>query len=107
VWWKAGEGITFRDHKDLAAWSEATGQEKLNGQIAGKEIDPKLNGPFVTTITDPYQLYSLVGYTLSKKSPLYDSASGLTRFKLASPARDFFDNPVSGNSIPGIYQGEK
>jgi len=106
VWWKAGEEITFRDHKDLVEWSAATGQERLNGRMAGQQIDPNLKGPFVTTISDPYQLHSLTGYTLLKGSPLNNLTTDLPDFKLPISPHDFFDNPVSANSVPGIYQAK-
>ncbi len=104
VWWKAGEGITFRDYKDLSTWSVATGQEKLNGQIAGKEIDPKLKGPFITTITDPYQLHSLTGYTLLPESSLRNSGLDLHDFDIPLAQHDFFNNTVPKQSTPGVQQ---
>jgi hypothetical protein len=107
IWWTAGGEIMFRDHKDLAEWSAATGQEKLNGQSVGKQVDPKLKGPFVTTITDPYQLDSLTGYTLLKESTLHNYGLDLVDFKIPIPQHDFFGKPVSGNITPGICQVEK
>ena len=107
IWWKAGEKITFRDHKDLIEWSTVTGQEKWNGLIAGKEIDPKLKGPFVTAITDPYQLHSLTGFTLMPESPLKNSLMDLTRLQIPPAAHDFFNGPVSQQSNPGVQQLER
>ena len=107
IWWKAGEKITFRDHKDLIEWSTVTGQEKWNGLIAGKEIDPKLKGPFFTAITDPYQLHSLTGFTLMPESPLKNSLMDLTRLQIPPAAHDFFNGPVSQQSNPGVQQLER
>ncbi len=100
VWWTTAGEITFRGHKSLAEWSN------MEWQAAGKQIDPKLKGPFITTLTDPYQLHSLTGYMLTKESPLNNLTVSLPDFKLPLTERDFFDNPVSPKSIPGIYQGE-
>ena len=107
IWWKAGEKITFRDHKDLGDWSAATSQEKLNGTVTGKEIDPRLKGPFVTAITDTYQLDSLTGYTLLPESPLKYSLIDLTTFQIPLAPHDFFNGPVSQQNNPGVQQVER
>ena len=107
VWWKAGEDITFRDHKDLIEWSAATGQEKLNGEIAGRQIDPKLKGPFITTITDPYQLQSLTGYSLKPESPVKDLTLDLASLHIPPAPHDFFNGPVFQQSNPGLQQIER
>jgi hypothetical protein len=91
----------------LIAWADATGQEKLNGEIAGKQIDPLLTGIFITNLTDPYKLHSLTGYTLSAASPLRNTGLNVqTLFKIPFPPHDFFDNPVpqGNNPEPGIYE---
>ena len=107
VWWKAGEVITFRDHKDLTGWSAATGQERVNGQIVGKEIDPKLRGPFITTITDPYQLHSLTGYSLMPESPVKNYTLDLASLRIPPAPLDFFNGPVFQQTNPGIQQIER
>jgi len=101
VWWNAGKEITFRGHKSLAEWSNT------EWQAAGRQIDPKLEGPFLTTITDPYQLHTLTGYTLLKESPLRNSRLDLHDLQIPFVRQDFFDNPVSSQSTPGIQQAEK
>ncbi|HLG40846.1 MAG TPA: right-handed parallel beta-helix repeat-containing protein [Chitinophagaceae bacterium] len=110
VWWNENKVITFRGYKNLFAWSEATGQEKLNGQVAGKQTDPFLKGPFTADLTDPYKLNSLAGYTLKPESPLKNKGLNLqTLFKISFPANDFFDNPVpqGENPEPGIHEIEE
>jgi len=107
IWWKAGKKVTFRDHTDLGDWSTATGQEKLNGTAAGKEIDPKLRGPFVTTLTNPYQLDSLIGYSLMPESTVKNSLIDLTKFQIPLAPHDFFNGPVSQQSNPGVQQLER
>src|SRR6476646_690859 len=104
LWWKAGEVITFRDHKDLTGWSAATGQERVNGQIVGKEIDPKLRGPFITTLTDPYQLRSLTGYSLMPESPVKNYTLDLALLRIPPAPLDFFNGPVFQQTNPGIQQ---
>ena len=107
VWWSAGREITFREYKDLAKWSSATGQEKLNGLTAGKQIDPKLKGPFITTLTDPYKLNLLDGYFLLSNSPLKNMGLNLKiLFNIPFAPHDFFGHsvPMGSNPEPGIYE---
>jgi hypothetical protein len=107
VWWNVNNEIKFRGYKSLTAWADATGQETLNGQIAGKQVDPLLTGPFITNLTDPYKLHSLTGYTLSAASPLKNTGLNLqTLFTIPFPSHDFFGNLVSqgNNPEPGVYE---
>ncbi|MFI5129614.1 MAG: hypothetical protein ACHQFX_06470, partial [Chitinophagales bacterium] len=87
------------------AWAEANNQERLNGLTFGKQVDPLLNGPFVTGLTDPYKLTSLTGYMLQSGSPLKNKGIILPAlFKF--PPSDFFGNPVSlgNNPEPGVCE---
>lgn len=107
IWWDEGKEIKFRGYKNLTEWSNATGQEKLNGQTVGKQIDPLLMKPFITNLTDPYKLNSLKGYALQPRSPLKNSGLNLqTLFKIPFPSHDFFGNPIpqGNNPEPGIYE---
>lgn len=107
VWWTAGNEIVFREHKNLADWSKATDQEKLNGIMVGKQVDPQLKGPLLTTITDPYTLHSLTGYTLLTQSPLKNKGLRFeTLSKIPVATHDFFGNPVlkGNNPEPGIHE---
>jgi hypothetical protein len=107
VWWPSGGKIKFRDHNTVIDWAEATGQEKLNGQIMGKQINPRLQGPFVTHLTDPYQLHSLLNYTLQSTSSLKNTGLNLfALFNVPLPPNDFYGNPVPMgiNPEPGIFE---
>jgi hypothetical protein len=107
IWWGENSDIQFRGYKNLGEWANATGQEKLNGQLAGKQVDPLLNGPFITGLTDPYKLNSLTGYMLQPGSPLKNSGLNLqVLFKIPFPSRDFFGGPVplGNNPEPGICE---
>jgi hypothetical protein len=103
IWWPAAGNISFRNYKDLAEWSAATGQEKLNGEIKGKQIDPELKGPFLTTLADPYQLHLLSSYMLLSGSPVKNFTLNLASLQIPLASHDFFNNPVSQNVIPGIH----
>ena len=106
IWWTARTNIFFRNYKDLADWSAATGQEKWEGETKGKQIDPKLRGPFVTALTDPYQLHSLTGYSLLSESPVKNVVLDLALLQIAPAPHDFFNGPVTTQSIPGLQQVE-
>ena len=98
---QAGGNIFFRNYSDIPEWSAATGQEKLNGQIAGRQIDPNLKGPFITTITDPYQLHSLTGYTLMPGSPVKNYTLDLASLHIPAQPHMIFLTALSFNeAIP-------
>jgi Right handed beta helix region len=95
VWWNTNKELSFRGYNSMVAWIEATGQEKLNEKITGKQIDPLLYGPFITTLTDPYKLNLLTGYTLKPESSIKNSGLDLQAlFKIPFPSHDYFGNPV-------------
>jgi Right handed beta helix region len=109
VWWKTenNKHITFREYEDLLKWSVASGQEELDGEILGKQIDPLLLGPFHTTISDPYRLASLAGYQLSPQSPVKNSGIKPKNPKgIPISKTDFFGNivPQGSSPEPGIHE---
>jgi hypothetical protein len=108
IWWNAhGNIIKFRGYNSLADWANATGQEKLSGEIKGAQIDPKLKGPFTTNLVDPYQLNSLTGLQLRNDSPIIDQGIDLKAlYNITNAPKDFFGNPsLIGNATePGIYE---
>ena len=107
VWWSAGNGIKFMEFSSLAAWAKATGQETENDRIIGIQADPDLNGPFITSITDPYQLSTLSGFMLGPDSPLKDHGIKIkSLYGLEPPPTDFFGNsvPQGSASEPGIQE---
>lgn len=106
-WWNAEGKSGFMSYGNFSEWVKATGQEILNGRTIGKQTDPMLKGPFLTEITDPYELENLTGYTLLPESPLKNSGQEIRKlFNITQPMRDFFGNPVPIGiaSEPGIYE---
>lgn len=108
----------------LAAWANATGQEKIGGQIVGQQVDPLLVGPFDggTTLNDPNQLAALAAYRLLASSPLLNAGRELASLPLAvalglvDPGRiDFFGGIIPADGAldigaheafaPGDYNG--
>jgi hypothetical protein len=101
VWWNVGGAIKFMEFGSLGAWAKATGQETENGKIIGVQIDPKLNGPFLTNITDPHQLDALSGYILKRDSPLENRGIKVRSiYGFDPPSTDFFGNPLPQGSHP-------
>ena len=87
------------NYGSLAAWANATGQEKIAGLLVGQQVDPLLAGPFDggVTLDDPALLSSLSAYRLLATSPLIDVGRDLASLPLAvalglaDPGeRDFF-----------------
>lgn len=108
IWWHADDAeIKFRGHYTLAEWSEATGQEKLNGKMVGRQTDPLLKGPLTTRLTNPYQLHTLLSYTLRTDSPLINTGMDVDSLSnIPFPAHDFYGTPLpqGENPEPGIFE---
>jgi hypothetical protein len=86
-------------YTSLAAWANATGQEKIGGNLVGLQIDPQLVGPFNggVTLDDTALLESLAAYRLLVTSALLDAGVDLASIPLpialglTDPGpRDFF-----------------
>lgn len=106
-WWNAGKGIKFPGFENVNEWANATGQEMLNGKMAGMQVDPLLKGPFTTDITDPWQLDKLEGYVLNMNSPLKNRGIDLKSvLGIDLPLTDFYGNEIPGGNAnePGICQ---
>jgi len=106
-WWNTDGNISFMNSSSLSEWAKKSGQEMLHGRYLGMQEDPKLKGPLLTDITDPYQLEKLSGYILQHDSPLKNKGMNLNSiFGIKQPAKDFFGNDISsgGVTIPGISQ---
>jgi hypothetical protein len=99
VWWSIGQPLEYMGMKNFQEWMNSTGFGNNH------YIDPVLNGPFVTGITDPYKLHELTGYCLNASSPLRDLGIIMTS---EIDLTDFYGNHVfSGkNPEPGINELE-
>jgi hypothetical protein len=107
VWWSPNGKVSFRKYTDLYNWSENTGQELLEGVLAGIQADPMLNQPFLTTLTDPYKLDSLINYKLKSNSPLKNKGIDIkAMFNIENVKQDFYGNKIpSGTAVePGVYE---
>jgi hypothetical protein len=107
TWWNPEGKRDFMTFSNFTDWARKSGQEMLEGRIIGRHEDPKLKGPFLTDITDPYQLGNLLGYTLQPDSPLKNKGQDIKKlFNITQPMRDFYGNPVplGAGTEPGIYE---
>ncbi len=102
MWW----GST--NYSSLAAFRTGTGQEKLNGNNTGFQLDPQLKTPGGGgTIGFGGNLTSLLAYTLKDTSPMINAGLNLTTlFGLSVGTRDFYGNtiPVNGAFDIGAHE---
>jgi hypothetical protein len=111
IWWSApGAEIRFGGYRTLADWSYATGQERTAWGTAGKQIDPLLKGPLSTSLTDPYELYTLVGFRLLDHSPIINTGVEIDSLPhIPRVDRDLYGThiPQGGRPEPGVYEREE
>lgn len=100
-YFKAGETgfeILWRGttYTNFQAWVNATGQEKLDGQIVGLNVDPRLMSPGNGgTVGDADLLETLTAYMLQSDSLLIDKGLDLqTLFGIDAGPHDFFGVPI-------------
>jgi hypothetical protein len=80
----------------LASWRAASGQEVLNGEAVGFQVDPQLVGAGQGgTVGNTDKLYTLTAYQLAKGSALRDHGLDLALLGITSGSHDFY-----GSSIP-------
>ncbi len=106
-WWNTEGELAFMKFNSFDEWAKESGQEMMHGRVIGIRKDPKFKGPFVTDITDPYQLNTLYGYTLQPDSPLRNKGLDLKLiFGTDIPQIDFYGNPVplGAATEPGIFE---
>ncbi len=89
-------------HDSTTAWlASASAQERADGVILAKSVDPLLTDPGQGgTIGDTTQLASLTAYTLTQSSPMLNSGLDLTQspYLISVGTRDFYGNSVPSGS---------
>ncbi len=104
-YWAPDGRFRVPGYDSLEAWAKATGQETVDGEVAGLFADPKLESPpdTVVRITDLKDRSPLKVYGLKADSPLIDRGLNLKKlFSLDIGPRDFFGNPVLSGRAPDI-----
>jgi len=98
--------ITYakKRYTSLAAWQEATGQEKLNGAAVGFSADPQFRLPGGgTNIKDAAKLGTLSAYDLLPASPLIGKGLDLqVLFKLPPCPSDFRGTSLPAGTKPDL-----
>ncbi len=104
AYWSAdGRGLSFDEHRTLREWAAATGQEKIGGQIAGKNADPRLIDSGTAAVTDPTTLAHLAAYKLKAGSPCIGAGIVIKD----SGGRDFWGHRVPESERPAVGACEK
>jgi hypothetical protein len=99
VYWSVNEhAISFDGYASLTEWAAATGQEKIDGAIAGKCVDPKLTKANAAMPTDPAKLAELGAYRLLSDSPCLNAGTPMKD----NGGRDFWGHPVPQDNKPAI-----
>jgi len=99
LYWSAdGRDLLFDGHPSLRAWAEATGQERLAGEIVGRTADPRLASPGTATVTTPTALADLRAYRLMLDSPCL--AAGIVMKD--NGGHDFWGHPVPESQKPAL-----
>jgi hypothetical protein len=96
LYWAVGErGFRVDGFKSLAEWAAASGQETIDGRLAGLFADPALPRTGPALLTDPADLYRLVEYQLRKDSPAVAAGLDLRKVLGIDPGPvDFYGNPL-------------
>ena len=94
----------FKGYKSLAAWQDATGQEKLDGAAVGFNVDPLLKAPGSGgAIGDARKLATLRAYDLLPGSPLIGKGIDVNAlFHLAPSPCDFRGTPLPADAKPDL-----
>ncbi len=93
---------------DLRISGKNTGSS-FTANVWSSVVDPVLEGPFHTELTDPYKLAELKGFMLPSGSLLKDSGIQIqSMYGFDLPLKDFFGLPVPVGSAPdpGIHEQE-
>ena len=104
IYWSAdGQALSFDGHATLAEWAEATGQEKMGGEVVGKHVDPKLAKAGATMPVDPAELARVTAYRLRPDSPCMNAGVPIE----GNGGRDFWGHRVPKDRKPAIGACEK
>lgn len=104
IYWLAeGCSLTFDGHETFEAWVAATGQEKVNGEVVGRYVDPKLIITDDAGITDPTRLTELRAYKLKAGSPCIGAGVPIED----NGGRDFWGNKLPKKRKPHIGACQK
>ena len=105
-WWNAGKNFTLQGFDSVKEWARASHQEMLDGELVGIQVDPGLNGPLTTSVTDPWKLTNLKGFALRNDSYLRNEGIAIKYIAgFVEPVTDFYGNTIKAGTVrnPGIF----
>jgi hypothetical protein len=96
LYWAVGErGFRVDGFRSLPEWAAASGQERIDGRLAGLFADPALPRSGPALLTDPADLHRLVEYQLREGSPAKGAGLDLRKMFGIDPGPvDFYGNPL-------------
>jgi hypothetical protein len=104
IYWSAdGRELSFDSRATLREWAEATGQEKVGGEVVGKYIDPKLAKAGTTMPVDPTELARIAAYRLRPDSPCMKAGIPMED----NGGRDFWGHRLPRGRRPAIGACER
>jgi hypothetical protein len=98
VYWNLSGGFELDGYKSIEQWAKTTGNEMVEGSVAGIFADPLLKAPGTVTVTDPIKISAetLSGYQLQQGSPLIDKGLDLKELFGIDPG----ETDILGTTIP-------
>jgi hypothetical protein len=104
LYWAVGErGFRVDGFGSLEEWAAASGQERIDGRLAGLFADPALPRSGPALLTNPADLYRLVEYQLRESSPAVGAGIDLRKVFGVDPGPvDFYGNPLPSEGLPSI-----
>jgi len=99
IYWSADERpLSFDGHTTLREWAEATGQEKVNGRIIARYVDPEVVTTDGEMPTDAMELTDLGTYRLQADSPCLKTGTQIEN----NGGRDLWGNPIPQDARPAV-----
>jgi len=109
AWWSSQSGFKLNGNTDFAKWANSSGNEKLNENIIGTNVNPEFINPVSPTLNNPLLLQKLFYFQLPANSTLRNKGVNLKKlFHLDIGGKDFFGNSIPrGESCePGVFEME-
>ncbi len=106
-WWQTNGSFNANGYTSLSAWANATGQEKVSGNIVGMNSNPMLVNPGNgEKIINHNYLPAVTAYKLRAGSPCLSAGLNLTSLEsLNIGSRDYYGNSLGSNHNMGAYEG--
>jgi hypothetical protein len=96
-YWSAGGALNIAGYASISAWRNATGQEMLDGQPVGYNVNPMLRDAGGGGSIDNWERLEtgLSAYLLKSGSPMIGAGLNLSSFGIDPGSRDYYGDPIS------------